>query len=321
MARIAAFLFCSCLTVAPVARGGEEEIKPRKKKTTPPAPRIDSRTRPQYESGIARYPVAAIVKVVEAGVIVEDKNRPQFPEDRRHSWRMQQFGVRAQRVRCEVIEPIRGLKKTEKKIEILVRHLDVYSAQRRLRAKDPKRMQPKVEEAVAEAGFFTGEKYLVLLAVDENVKPGKKRKGPVYTTVQYPLFGAPEAMAKIYRAMAGKIRLYQNPPVATKEQLAAAEKHLKSLESTTYVVREQAHEGLLKIGAAITKRLKSELAKTKDLEVRLRCSKLIDDMKPIPGGTEADWAGDFIIKKVEEKQDDEEEEKGGEAVVQPLPAK
>jgi len=307
------------LTASFVARGEESGVKPRKKKTMPPVPRTGSSDSLQYRRDVARYAVAAVVKVVEAGVVFEEKNRPQLPQDRNNSWRMQQFGVRAQRVRCEVTESIRGLKENQKQIEILVRHLDIYGAQRRLQRKHPKRQMPELKESIAEAALFPGEKYLVLLAVDENLEPGEGRKGPVYSTMKCPVFGAPGALVKIYRAMASRIRLYSNPPVATGEQLAAAKKHLGSLGSTAYGTRERAHQELLKIGPAIMEFIRAAKVASKDLEVRLRCEKLLDDMKPLPGGSPEEWAGDFVIEKVKaekeedrDKEEDREKEEGDE---------
>jgi hypothetical protein len=296
----------------------ETEIKPRVKKVPPPAQKLNDYHRAQRKREVAQFAIAAIVKVIDAGVVFEEKDRPQLPNDNRNSWRMQQFGVRAQRVRCEVVEVMRGLGKV-KEIEVLVRHFDFYGAQSRLRNKDPKRQQPKVEDAIAEGACFKGEKYLVLLALDENLKPGKGRKGPVYSTVRVPAYGAAADLTKLYREMGARIRRYQKPATPTREQLAAADKHIKSLESKTYAVREKAHRALLAIGPMLMKHLKATQGKTKDLEVRLRCAKLLDDMKPLPGGRPEDWAGKFIIKKVEEKkEEDEKDEEKKEAAAEVL---
>jgi len=261
----------------------------------------------QLERQAARYSTAVVVKVIEAGEIKEEKDRPEIEGDQRHSWIARQYGQRAQRVRCQVTEMLRG-DKSAKEIAVLVRHFDFYGVQRLLREKHPKRQNPKADDVIKSASLGVGEKCLMLLAVDENLAPLAGGKGKVYSTVYVPLYGPPAEAVKRIREISAKIRTYQSPPAPSKAQLAATARHLRALESSEYAVRAKAHEALVKIGPPIMNLLSKAGRENKDLEVRLRCGKILDDIKPLPGGHPDDWAGKYVIKKVEAKEDGEGED-------------
>jgi hypothetical protein len=271
----------------------------------------------QLERQAARFSTAGVVKVIEAGEIKEEKDRPEIEGDNRHSWVTRQYGQRAQRVRCQVLEMLRGPKDT-KEIVVLVRHFDYHGVQRLLRDKHPKRRNPKAEEVIKGSSLGVGEKCLMLLAVDENLAPLAGGKGKAYSTVCNPLYGPPAEAVKRVREISARIRKYQNPPAAGQAQLAATARYLKKLESGDYGVRAKAHEALVKIGPPIMKLLEKNARENKDLEVRLRCRKILDDVKPLPGGHSDDWAGNYVIKKVEPKEAGEEKD-GKKLEVEALP--
>ncbi len=302
MSRSGRLFVALLLLAAPLAGRGLGGEKPR------PPDKINKQQLAMLEHEAARFSTAAVVKVVAAAKPDDEKAPPQMPQRNPVMWRggARQFAGKAQRVRCEVAEMLRGPEGV-KEITVMVRHFDYYGPQRRLRAKNPKKRVFSEEETLKEACFKKGQKYLLLLAVDENLKPDKGARGPVYATVRMPLYGPPAEALKIVREITRKIREYQKPPKPGEKQLAAAGKHLEALKSREYGVRRKAHEALVKLGATVRDLVAGAGKKTADLEVRLRCKKILEDIKPIPGGRPDDWAGDFVIKKVEAA----EEEKDG----------
>ncbi len=298
---LAALLVLPAALLPGRARGAE---KPR------PPDTVTKRQLPQIERQAARFSTAAVVEVIAAGKAEEEKAGPALPQPNRFGMGVggaRQFGGKAQRIRCRVVDMLRGPQGV-KEITVVLRHFDYYGARRRLQQKDPKKRIPAEKDILTEASFQKGQKYLVFLAVDENLKPDKGAKGPVYSTVHKPFYGPPPAVVKAVREMGRKIREYRKPPKATEAQLAEAGKHLEALKSREYTVRSNAHAALVKLGARVRDLVTGTGKKTADLEVRLRCEKILEDIKPIPGGRPEDWAGDFVIKKVEAEEVEEGED-------------
>ena len=287
-----AVLAAVLIGLAGAARAGE-------KKAPPP---VDERVLQQLRLVAAKCSTAVVVEVLEAGEVAQDFAPPiTCPVTRLRST------GQLQRVRCKVTELIRGEDGLEE-ISLLVRHFDLGAASRKLRAAG----KPANQDAMwAEAIFKKGDVYLLVLVVDENGDPTAGGKGPVYTTLGMPLRGPPSNALHLVRRLSKRIGEYNNPPEPTAEQVVAAEKHLAGLASRDYEVRAAASKELVEIGPAVGGLVGEQLKSTKDLEVRLRCEKILQDMKPVPGGRPDQWAGDFKIEKIEPLEE-EEEEAGGE---------
>ncbi len=295
--KLAALLVLPAVLLAGRAPGAEKARPPDK---------ITKQQLGQLEGQAARFSTAAVVEVILALKAEDEKAAPALPQNNRFGIRFggaRQFAGKAQRARCRVVEMLRGPQGV-KEITVVLRHFDYYGPRRRLQTKDPKKGAPAEKDILTEASFGKGQKYLVLLVVDENLKPEEGAKGPVYSTVRMPLYGPPAEAVKVVREMARKVREYQKPPKASAKQLADAGKHLEAFKSREFTVRRNAHAALVKLGARVRDLVAATGKKTKDLEVRLRCKKILEDIKPIPGGHADDWAGDYVIKKVEESKEE-----------------
>jgi hypothetical protein len=291
------------------ATAGENQQKPEEPPKIKPreVPKTNAYQLKQLSTQVARFSTVAVVEVVEAGEMKDDEKRPELPLENRFAFQFRQTGPKVQRVRCKVVQMLRG-PAGAKEIEVLFRHPDIRDAQRRLMA--ARRRNAGLEEMEKLAAVTAGEKYLVVLAVDPNAGPRDGGKGEVYSTLSTPLFGPPPEAVKAVREMVARIRRYQRPAKPTEKQLAAAAAHIKELESAEFGKRRQAHEALVKLGPEVRDLLERSGRESPDLEVRLRCEKVLDDIKPIPGGQPQDWAGSYVIKKVEAAE--EKDEKDGE---------
>ncbi|MHC4915012.1 MAG: hypothetical protein ACYTGB_05935 [Planctomycetota bacterium] len=286
----------------------EEPLKVKPRSTA----QLHKRQIDALEREVARYSTVAVVEVTAAGALEDDENRPELPNEHHFQFRVQQAGQKVQQVLCKVVEVLRGPAEA-KQMEVLFRHFDYREVQRRvMEAGGRGRATP--EEILKHLGAAAGEKYLVMLAVDPNAAPEDGGKGPVYSTLRAPLFGPPAPAVKAVRGMMQRIRTYREPPRASEKQLAAAAAHIKALESAEFGVRKKAHEALVKLGPSVRDLVGRWRRESPDLEVRLRCEKILDDIKPIPGGHPDDWAGKWAIKKIEaaEEKGDEDDEDGEE---------
>jgi hypothetical protein len=205
-------------------------------------------------------------------------------------------------VRLQVKEVIRGPKPAAE-LAVTVRHFDFGSAQRRLYEANPKGTF-KPEDVLREGGLKVGEEYLFMLAVDENLAPAEGAAEPGHTTIRLALFGPPPEAVEALRKLVAAIGAWQSPPELGAEQRKAAESHLLALASREFAERQKAHQGLLGIGPAAAKLIGESRTKSADLEVRLRCERLLEEMKPIPGAQPENWAGDLVVRKVEKKPEE-----------------
>jgi hypothetical protein len=298
------------LLAAGPGRAGEA-AKPAEKR--PPLP-LQGHVKNMLPMYMARCPAAALVRVVSAGELQPDENPP--AQDQQEMQFLRWGGGPAGQVlraRCEVVELLRGAAGL-KELVVLQRHFDTNAAQQQLwqEAQKAKR-QPNFtqEDLLKAAALAEGESYLLFLIPDETATPAKGEKGPFFSTAMFPI-GAPgaELLAEM-RKMAKRIREYQQPPELSAEQAAAAERLLAELAATDYGVRTKANDALAAMGPAVRKLLEAAVKSTKDLETRERCRLLLEDIKPIPGGSPEDWAGTLIIKKPPEKPEGQEDEGGG----------
>jgi len=268
----------------------------------------------EREAGICG--VIVVAKAVEAGEVGDDKERPGLPnENPMWGFGGNEMGLKAQRVRFEVKEVLRGPKElaAPAALAVMVRHFDFNSARQRLFEADRKgRFKP--EDIVKDAAVKPGEEYLLLLAEDPNLPAEAGGKEPAYSTLRLPLFGPPPEAAEALRKLASRIRAYGAPPALAGAQQQAADAGLKALGSADWAERQKAHKALAALGPAVMALLEEARGKTGDLEVRLRCAAILDEIKPLPGGRPEDWAGDYAIKKIEKKPEEEKpEDEAGDA--------
>jgi hypothetical protein len=301
----------ACLGAA--ARGGEEAAGAKR-----PADKVHGYALQQLGREVGVCGTVAVVEVKSAGKLVEDTDRPEIPGDQRWGWMIQQFGARIQRTRCRVVEMLRGQKGVEE-LSIAFRHFDYQGTQRRL-------MQARRGQALEEADFYRevaakeGEQYLVLLALDENLDPPEGEKGAQYSTLRVPLYGPPAEAVKAVREIVKRIVAYQERGEPTAEQGAAAAGHIEALASPRWEKREKAHRALVEMGPVLAGLLEKTGAETRDLEVRLRCAKILEEIKPMPGGEPGDWAGGAVIRKAQKDEaEDEDPDANGDGKKGPLP--
>ena len=268
----------------------------------------------------ARCGTIAVVKVASAGEVKPDENPPsqEQPEVmmlmRMGAWwgGMGGQGGQAQRVRCEVVELIRGEAGT-KELSVLCRHFDFNSVRNaiwqemRAEQKDKRApiQNPSEEDILKRACLTEGETYLLVLMPDETVAPAAGEKPPVLSTAFLPVQAPSKEVLDELRALVRRIRVYDNPPEMKPGERAAAEKHVADLASADYLVRSKADDALQAMGPVAKAFLEETVKSTKDLEVRERCALILEEIKPLPGATPEDWAGKAAIRKPVEKPEGE----------------
>jgi hypothetical protein len=247
-----------------------------------------------------------LVKVQSAGKLDEDKARPQLPDEHPGMWGGGNRIPLCQRVNCSVEEVLLGNTK-EREVSIVFRHADINETYNRLRTKAGQNDAVfSDDELLTEASAKPGEVYLVIVAADRNQAPDEGKAGPVYSTVDRPMQEAPPEVVKELRDLAVRIEAWRTPPEPTQEQLTAAARLVVLLASPECAKREQAQTDLLALGPAILKTVQEISEKNSDVEIRLRCAAVYEGLKPIPGGTPDDWAGGYVIEKLDAPRDEED---------------
>ncbi len=299
------FLFCAsvvlALLVGLLGPGGygaekEDEKKPKAKPKQVADP-FSNINKEDLRRGIGVSQVTVLVEVLEAGKIADDPARPAYFNDYDNSnmipYYERQYGMALQRVQVKVIESFRGVKKGDI-LNVAVRHVNITAAMRVMsrggianRQKDPIRKEAKLK---------LNWKYLLVLSPDKTLKNLAGKTGPVYSTTTTVYSGQTVAAIKLAREFTKRIALFKKKSKPTETQINQARKFLEQLGANELQLRQAAKGSLVKMGLPILDIIEEYGQKTKDLEIRLQCRKIVYEQTPIPGGIPKDWAGDLVIK-------------------------
>jgi hypothetical protein len=296
------FLFCLFVSfsVLPAAGGFGAEKEEEKKLEAKPKQKADYFTTNDHDglrSSIGVSRVVVLVEVLKAGKVADDLARPTCFNNLDHgnmnSYYERQYGKALQRVQVKVIESFRGVTKGDI-LNVAVRHINIPSAMRVMNRRGIANRQK--DDIRKEAKMKLNWKYLMVLTPDKTLKPLPGNKGTVYSTTFTVYSGLTTGAIKIARDLTTRIATYNEKKKPTQEQVAQARKLLAQLGANELQLRQAARSSLKKLGLPIGDVVKDFGQKTKDLEVRLQCRKILHDMTPLPGGIPIDWAGELVIK-------------------------